>query len=544
MLPSPCSGKANHKCDNFINEENRLKIYNEFRQMISVDDQRIFLNSHIDKQKKKRVTRNIENSRRTFTMNYSFTINGEKRQVCRAFFMATLNVTDAFMRGAVAKLSSSGIVEKENRGKHVPHNKLKDDDELLIREHILSFPAVESHYCRASSTKRYLDSSLNVSIMHKLYKSKCSELNVHPVSFEKYRRVFRSYNLGFHKPKKDQCKKCLKYTNMTEEEKKAHEQAHHEHMLRKQLAREARDEDKEIAKNNSEVLAFNFDLEAVLTTPKGPTGQIFYLRKLAIYNLTIYNLGNQDGICYLWDETQGKRGSNEISSCIYNYIINQPNITEVRMMSDGCGGQQKNSHFAAMCLKLLTDHNNLKTIVHKFFETGHTEMECDSLHSKIEQKSKYVPVYSPEGWAQIIRNARTHPRPFEVRFIMFDDVFDFKSFGTQNYKLNQIPWHQVCWLQYIKTDDVVTMSFKKNFGDEFQQVNSMKSRGRPKNVDLKKAYDKQLPIAIAKYKDLQKMCNDLTIPKNYHNFYNSINADKNIRDNLPEPNESEDSDEN
>ncbi|XP_072392998.1 uncharacterized protein [Diabrotica undecimpunctata] len=202
MLPSPCSGKANHKCDTFINEENRRKIYNEFRQMISVDDQRVFLNSHIDKQKKKRMTRNIENSRRTFTMNYSFTVNEEKRQVCRAFFMATLNVTDAFMRGAVAKLSSSGIVENENRGKHVPHNKLKDDDELLIREHILSFPAVEFHYCRASSTKRYLDSSLNVSIMHKLYKLKCSELNVHPVSYEKYRRVLRTYNLGFHKPKK------------------------------------------------------------------------------------------------------------------------------------------------------------------------------------------------------------------------------------------------------------------------------------------------------------------------------------------------------
>ncbi|CAG9840488.1 unnamed protein product [Diabrotica balteata] len=270
----------------------------------------------LDKQKKKRITRNIENSRRTYTMNYSFTVNGEKRQVCRALFMATLNVTDAFMRGAVAKLSSSGIVEKENRGKHVPHNKLKDDDELLIREHILSFPALESHYCRASSTKRYLDSALNVCIMYKLYKLKCSELNVHPVSFEKYQRVLRTYNLGFHKPKKDHCKKCLKYTNLTEEEKITHEQAHHEHMLRKQLAREARDEDKEISKNNPEVISFNFDLEAVLTSPKGLTGQIFYLRKLAIYNLTLYNLGNQDGICYLWDETQGKRGPNKISSCI------------------------------------------------------------------------------------------------------------------------------------------------------------------------------------------------------------------------------------
>lgn len=47
--------------------------------------------------------------------------------------MATLNVTDAFMRGSMTKLSSSGITEKKSRGKQVPHNKLKDADEQLIR---------------------------------------------------------------------------------------------------------------------------------------------------------------------------------------------------------------------------------------------------------------------------------------------------------------------------------------------------------------------------------------------------------------------------
>jgi hypothetical protein len=150
------------------------------------------------------------------------------------------------------------------------------------------------------------------------------------------------------------------------------------------------------ASGDSTILAFNFDVQAVLNTPKGPRGQIFYLRKLAVYNLTFFNLGDQDGVCYLWNETDGKRGAVEIASCVCDYVMTQLNIKLVRMMSDGCGGQQKNTIFASICMALCQDHPNLESIDHKFFETGHSEMECDSIHSKIEKKSKYVPVYVPE----------------------------------------------------------------------------------------------------------------------------------------------------
>jgi hypothetical protein len=75
------------------------------------------------------------------------------------------------------------------------------------------------------------------------------------------------------------------------------------------------------------------------------------------------------------------------------------NIRQVTTMTDGCGGHQNNTIFASMCMTLCQDHPNLESIDHKFLETEHSEMECDSIHSKIERKSKYVPVYVPEGWA-------------------------------------------------------------------------------------------------------------------------------------------------
>ncbi|CAG9823943.1 unnamed protein product [Phaedon cochleariae] len=450
---------------------------------------------------------------------------------------------DAFMRSAANKLSSNGILEQDKRGKHQPSNKLPQNVEKFIRNQILNFPAVESHYCRKSSGKKYLDSSLNISIMYRMYKELCSTENVQIVTFEKYRQIFSEYNLGFFKPKKDQCKKCLEFENMSEEEKKAVQEAYKKHLNRKNEARRARDEDKLIAKENPKVLAFNFDLQAVLTTPKGSAGQIFYLRKLAVFNFTIYNLGNQNVMCYLWDETKGKRGANEIASCVYDFIMSHSEIEEVRMMSDGCGGQQKNSIFATMCIQLLAEHPSLNVIDHRFFETGHTEMECDSIHSKIEKKSKYVPVYTPEGWAQLIRDARITPCPFAVKSLTFDDFSDFKGFSNNNsFNFNNIPWRKLCCLRYIKENNFINVMYKVDFTNDFIRVDCKKTRGRPKQADLKKAYQNELPISEAKWKDLDKMCKDLTIPKAYHDFYHSLKTNHMVRDNLPEPDISEESD--
>lgn len=78
---------------------------------------------------------------------------------------------------------------------------------------------------------------------------------------------------------------------------------------------------KYLAKQDLCNLAYNIDIQAVLTTSKGSAVQIFYLKKLAAYNLIIYNLATRNVICYLWDETQGQRGANEIALCIYDFVM-------------------------------------------------------------------------------------------------------------------------------------------------------------------------------------------------------------------------------
>ena len=87
----------------------------------------------------------------------------------------------------------------------------------------------------------------------------------------------------------------------------------------------------------------------------------------------------------MWDETEGKRGSCEISSCMYKYFKSLPlYVTHVTMYSDCCSGQNRNKYFLSMLLYILKMCPQIKTIDHKYFESGHSQSEVDSIYSYVE----------------------------------------------------------------------------------------------------------------------------------------------------------------
>lgn len=55
---------------------------------------------------------------------------------------------------------------------------------------------------------------------------------------------------------------------------------------------------------------------------------------------------------------------------------------------------------------VIHEHPTLKEINLKFLETGHTYMECDTMHSVIERAARIIPVYAPSDWIKIIRQAK------------------------------------------------------------------------------------------------------------------------------------------
>jgi hypothetical protein len=81
----------------------------------------------------------------------------------------------------------------------------------FITDHIRSFPVIESHYCRASTSKQYLEGSLNITKMYNLYLERCRDDGKEPAKASLHRQIFfTQFNLSFHKPKSDRCPVCEK----------------------------------------------------------------------------------------------------------------------------------------------------------------------------------------------------------------------------------------------------------------------------------------------------------------------------------------------
>ena len=298
-----------------------------------------------------------------------------------------------------------------------------------MKSHIASFPSLDSHYTRSGTTRKYLDKDLTIRKMHALYMETYVADNTKHVKESYYRSVFVSeFNLFFHKPKKDLCSFCFSYENSNKEDKEEQQANYEAHHQRKNRVRQVKLEYKELAKADPEVVSLTFDLEQVLHCPKLNVSSLFYRRKLATYNLTTYDLDSHKINCLMWHEGAGGRGSSEMATCMHHYLKSLPDhIKRVFLFSDTCSGQNRNQFFSTMCLNAVKSMP-ISGIDHIYMESGHSQMECDSVHSTIERALKTQDVYNPGDYYRIVTMARQR-NPYSVRIFSTQEFLDFKVLG-------------------------------------------------------------------------------------------------------------------
>lgn len=130
--------------------------------------------------------------------------------------------------------------------------------------------------------------------MYDLYISYAIENGYRQVSDASYYKQLEKMNIGFHQPRKDQCW-CARFCNLTDEEKAEQQDKYDLHIQRKDAARDHKKIDTETAKQSTTVITAVFDLEATLYAPFFKTKDLFYHRKLAIHNFTIFDVGKNEG---------------------------------------------------------------------------------------------------------------------------------------------------------------------------------------------------------------------------------------------------------
>lgn len=283
--------RTGRKCSE-ISENDREKIFEEFYKLADLHKEQEFVARHIETRDPKH---RKPTGRRKKSHVYFLTNNGKRLQVCKNTFLATLGIGEKFAQVVLAKITDTGIVAEDKRGGRQSQKiiEAENQEREKINQHIDRFPRVESHYCRASSNREYLNSELTLSKMNEMYKAE-NEGQIHQSSFSTYRRVFKAKNLSFHHPKKDQCSLCNSYLKGDKEKKKELQESYKKHTDEKLEVRKLKDKYKKMALADSSILVGTFDLQQVIYLPVSKEDALFYKRRLSNFNLTFYNLADHN----------------------------------------------------------------------------------------------------------------------------------------------------------------------------------------------------------------------------------------------------------
>ena len=86
-----------------------------------------------------------------------------------------------------------------------------------------------------------------------------------------------------------------------------------------------------------------------------------------------------------------------MATCVTRYVEERLSTdAHIILYSDGCVSQNKNQIVLAALLNVLSRRPDGH--IEQIFETGHSQMECDSMHAVIEGSSRSHAVGTPGEW--------------------------------------------------------------------------------------------------------------------------------------------------
>lgn len=377
--------------------------------------------------------------------------------------------------------------------------------------------------------------------MYRQYKEWCGLNNKSIVKQWAYDHIFQTeFNIAFHKPKKDQCSLCLSYNNADGEDKAKLCDSFNRHLREKELCRQEKKADIESCKNDDSTIVCCFDMQAVLQTPSGNDSLFFYKRRLNVYNCTVYDIVTKQAHCYLWNESLGGKGCDEVGTCILKFLENHAVGKHVKFYTDNCAAQNKNKYLMSLyyyAMKKL----NVKSITHKYLIVGHTQNEGDSVHSTIEREKTRIlkngSIFVPSQWVSVIQCARKKGTPYQVHELDYTDIVDLKNLLPQygkNFTFNT-DGDRVVWNEIKKIFMQVSSQHLIFYHDSYEPNSTMKIidvrqkvRGMPvTELQLRKKYHQRPKISHLKKRDLVALCDSNVIPRVYREYYCNLEATNN-----------------
>lgn len=199
------------------------------------------------------------------------------------------------------------------------------------------------------------------------------------------------------------------------------------------------------------------------------------------------NLSTNLATFYVWNQTEGKRGSQEISACLLKHLKTLPSsVRHVVIYSDTCTGQNRNIKVALSLLKLVAQHPTIDRIEQKFLVSGHSFLPNDSDFGSVELAAKKKIIFVPEDWYKIMKECRRN-KSFSVVHMKRDEFLSTVPLeqGVVKRKTDtngrNINWLHIQRLMYKKSHPFsIFFSETSNPAIAYDELNMQVKRGRPR----------------------------------------------------------------
>lgn len=410
-----------------------------------------FLLKYTSQNKPQRTSRaKVPGSSRKMCVNSYFVKTREGcKQVCAKTFLTILGISRYRVQNLCRKHLATGASPRECRGGDRRSDKYEAKRQLVMK-FIMSLRPVESHYMRDKSKRQYLPCGLNIKTLWRTYNNHTDDV-AFKVTYQFFRKIFLyKFNISFKTPATDACSTCLQLKNEIQ-------QAGHGSQKKSDLMIQLRvhilkskafySHLHETETNN--ILLFSYDCQKNLVLPRVPDQAAYYSRQLYYYNFTVCRghskaPQNTDTVTmYTWLENERHKGSNEIASALLDTLRNakleDSNYECVRLCSDGCPGQNKNSTVIGVVMKWFKDESpkSVERVEIVFPIVGHSFLPPDRVFGRIEK---------------VIRSVGTIETPSKYTAIL-------KDFGTVKRLGAEVPVHD--WKSAVQ--DVIKPTGQWNF---------------------------------------------------------------------------------
>ena len=506
-------------CNESVSYEARKQIFSDFLHLSNWTLQEQYLLNHISIKTTRRKD-DSQDLKKEFVRIYRL---GDEI-VCKEVFLKTLGVSsgrvDYLLKNKLTP--SKTTVDKDNRGnlylKTLSEERLND-----LKSFLNSIPIYSSHY--SDSGRLYFPPGQTTVSLFKEYRSKVQN----PICLSVFRDFLKSYKVKFYVPKVDSCRRCDQLKIEMDQKKSAGDIDEFN-----KLARQLEDHHfkaslpqkmiKSISKNNNvsnDTIYFSFDLERTLPCPHFPSSIVFYKRQLWVYNCGINEINLNKGTMCVWAENNGKRGSQEINSCIESFLNDRGlnGVKHLKSFSDNCPGQNK-SRNTVMFIFYIVHAYRLDSWSHSYMEAGHSFLPNDRDFSHIEKiKKEEERIYEPKDWIRLIRNKRNF-KVIEMngQFKKYDSLESHFEFGKKNERGIDFKWTEMKSLRVANGSSFLEYKTTVDENTPWERIKVLKSG--LDEVAKMKSTKFTVPISTAKWKDLQDLCK--LIPVENRPFFENL----------------------